>query len=119
MAQAFGRAGQVTITGGNQAIEIVGIANFLRDAAKADERFNTEMRKAAQNVAQNLVDKAKVEAGTVARSSQATEVMKGMRARRDRIPTVKLDEKSGFVSKSNPNRKRKRKVRLFFLADGA
>ena len=120
MATAFGRAGQVTITGGNQAIEIVGIANFLRDAAKADERFNTEMRKAAQNVAQNLVDKAKVEAGTVARSSQATEVMKGMRARRDRIPTVKLDEKSGFVSKSNPNRKRKRKVTrgdVFFGAE--
>lgn len=120
MAQAFGRAGQVTITGGNQAIEIVGIANFLRDAAKADERFNTEMRKAAQNVAQNLVDKAKVEAGTVTRSSQATEVMKGMRARRDRIPTVKLDEKSGFVSKSNPNRKRKRKVTrgdVFFGAE--
>ena len=120
MAQAFGRAGQVTITGGNQAIEIVGITNFLRDAAKADERFNTEMRKAAQNVAQNLVDKAKVEAGTVARSSQATEVMKGMRARRDRIPTVKLDEKSGFVSKSNPNRKRKRKVTrgdVFFGAE--
>jgi len=78
------------------------------------------MRKAAQNVAQNLVDKAKVEAGTVARSSQATEVMKGMRARRDRIPTVKLDEKSGFVSKSNPNRKRKRKVTrgdVFFGAE--
>jgi hypothetical protein len=120
MAQAFGRAGQVTITGGNQAIQIIGITKFLRDAAKADDRFNTEMRKAAQNVAQNLVDKAKVEAGTITRSSQATEVMKGMRARRDRIPTVKLDEKSGFVSKSNPNRKRKRKVTrgdVFFGAE--
>jgi hypothetical protein len=116
----FGRAGQVTITGGNDAIEIVGITAFLRDAAKADERFNTEMRKAAQNVAQNLVDKAKVEAGTVTRSRQATEVMKGMRARRDRIPTVKLSEKSAFVSKSNPNRKRKRKVTrgdVFFGAE--
>ncbi len=116
----FGRAGQVTITGGKDPIEIVGIAEFLRDAAKADERFNTEMRKAAQNVAQNLVDKAKVEAGTVSRSRQATEVMKGMRARRDRIPTVKLSEKSGFVSKSNPNRKRKRKVTrgdVFFGAE--
>ena len=110
MAQAVGRAGQVTITGGNDPVQIIGIAAFLRDAAKADERFNTEMRKAAQNVAQNLVDKAKVEAGTVTRSRQATEVMKGMRARRDRIPTVKLDGKSGFVSVSNPNRKRKRKV---------
>jgi len=120
MAQTFGRAGQVTITGGNNPVEIVGLANFLRDAAKADDRFNTEMRKAAQNVAQNLVDKAKVEAGTVTRSRQATEVMKGMRASRDRIPTVKLNEKSGFVSASNPNRKRKRKVTrgdVFFGAE--
>jgi hypothetical protein len=116
----LGRAGQVTITGGNDAIEIVGIAAFLRDAAKADERFNTEMRKAAQNVAENLNQKAKAEATTVTRSRQATEVMKGMRARRDRIPTVKLSEKSAFVSKSNPNRNRKRKVTrgdVFFGAE--
>jgi len=47
-------------------------------------------------------------------------VMKGMRARRDRIPTIKLSEKSAFVSKSNPNRKRKRKVTrgdVFFGAE--
>jgi hypothetical protein len=116
----FGRAGQVTITGGNDAIEIVGISAFLRDAAKADERFNTEMRKAAQNVAENLNEKAKADAATVTRSRQATEVMKGMRARRDRIPTIKLSEKSAFVSKSNPNRKRKRKVTrgdVFFGAE--
>lgn len=116
----FGRAGQVTITGGNEPIEIVGLASFLREAAKADERFNKEMRIASQQVAQMLVDKAKVEASTVTRSRQATEVMKGMRARRDRIPVVKLDEKSGFVSTSNPNRKRKRKVTrgdVFFGAE--
>ena len=61
-----------------------------------------------------------MEAGTITRNRQATEVMKGMRARRDRIPTVKLDEKSGFVSKSYPNRKRKRKVTrgdVFFGAE--
>ena len=116
----FGRAGQVTISGGNNPVEIVGLANFLRDAAKADERFNTEMRKAAQQVAENLNEKAKAEAATVTRSRQATEVMKGMRARRDRIPTIKLSEKSAFVSKSNPNRKRKRKVTrgdVFFGAE--
>jgi len=116
----FGRAGQVTITGGNDAIQIQGIAEFLRDAAKADNRFNGEMRKAAEQVAQNLNEKAKAEAATVTRSRQATEVMKGMRARRDRIPTIKLDEKSGFVSLSNPNRKRKRKVTrgdVFFGAE--
>ena len=100
MATAFGRAGQVSITGGNNAIEIDGIANFLRDAAKADTNFNYEMRKAAEQVAQNLLNKAKAEAATVTRSRQAVEVMKGMRASRDRIPTIKLQENSLFQSKS-------------------
>jgi hypothetical protein len=116
----FGRAGQATITGGNDAIQIKGIYEFLRDASKADPRFDKEMRIAAQKVADNLVVKAKMEAGSVTRNRQATEVMKGMRARRDRIPTIKLDEKSGFVSASNPNRKRKRKVTrgdVFFGAE--
>jgi len=116
----FGRAGQATITGGNDAIQIQGIYEFLRDASKADKRFDGEMRKAAQNVAENLNLKAKAEAATVTRSSQAIEVMKGMRARRDRVPTIKLSEKSAFVSKSNPNRKRKRKVTrgdVFFGAE--
>jgi hypothetical protein len=116
----FGRAGQVTITGGNDSIQIQGIYEFLRDASKADKRFDVEMRKSAQVVAQLLVDKAKAEAATVTRSRQATEVMKGMRARSDRIPTVKLDSAKGFVSKSNPNRKRKRKVTrgdVFFGAE--
>lgn len=116
----FGRAGQATITGGNDAIQIKGIYEFLRDASKADPRFDKEMRIAAQKVADNLVIKAKMEAGSITRNRQATEVMKGMRARRDRIPTIKLDEKSGFVSASNPNRKRKRKVTrgdVFFGAE--
>ena len=120
MATAFGRAGQVSITGGNDAIEIVGIAKFLRDASKANQKFDNEMRTAAQKVAQNLVEKAKSEAGSVKRSSQATEVMKGMQARRDRIPKVSLNSKSGFVSKSNPNKNRKRKVTrgdVFFGAE--
>jgi hypothetical protein len=120
MATAFGRAGQVSITGGNDAIEIVGIAKFLRDASKANQKFDNEMRTAAQRVAQNLVEKAKAEATTVKRSSQATEVMKGMQARRDRIPKVSLNSKSNFVSKSNPNRNRKRKVTrgdVFFGAE--
>jgi hypothetical protein len=120
MATAFGRAGQVSITGGNDAIEIVGIAKFLRDASRANQKFDNEMRTAAQKVAQNLVEKAKVEAASATRSSQATEVMKGMQARRDRIPKVSLNSKSGFVSKSNPNRNRKRKVTrgdVFFGAE--
>jgi hypothetical protein len=116
MAQAFGRAGQVSITGGNQPIEILGIAEFLRDASRADANFNNEMRKAAEKVAQNLLDKAKAEAGSVTRNRQAVEVMKGMSASRDRIPTIKLKENSPFQSKSNKftssyNIKTKRRVK--------
>jgi len=116
MAQALGRAGQVSITAGNQPIEILGIAEFLRDASRADANFNNEMRKAAEKVAQNLLDKAKVEAGSVTRSRQAVEVMKGMSASRDRIPTIKLKENSPFQSKSNKftssyNIKTKRRVK--------
>lgn len=107
MAQALGRAGQVTILGGNDAIQIDGIAKFLRDASRADANFNTEMRKAAAIVAQNLLDKAKAEASTVTRSRQATEVMKGMKVKRnDRLPTIYLADKSSYVSKSFPNRRR-------------
>lgn len=103
----FGRAGRVTVTGGNDAIQVQGIYEFLRDAAKADKRFNIEIRKASAVVAQNLVDKAKAEAGTVTRNRQATEVMKGMKAKRnERIPTVYLADKSAFVSKSFPNSRR-------------
>jgi hypothetical protein len=47
--------------------------------------------------------------------------MKGMRARTfNSLPAAVLSEKSGFVSKSRPNRKRKRKVTrgdVFFGAE--
>jgi len=116
MAQAFGRAGQVSITAGNDSVQIIGIAKFLRDDSKAYPDFNNEMRKAAEQVAQNLLDKAKAEAGTVTRSRQAVEVMKGMSASRDRIPTIKLKENSPFQSKSSKfsssyNIKTKRRVK--------
>ena len=120
MAEAFGRAGQVSITGGNDAIEIDGIGKFLRDASRADANFNIEMRKAARQVAATLVIKAKAEAATVTRSRQAIQVMRGMKASSDRIPTIKLSEKSPFISKSNPNKKRKRPVTrgdVFFGAE--
>ena len=120
MAQALGRAGSVSITGGNAPVEITGIAEFLRDASKADKRFNVEMRKAARQVAGNLVLKAKGEAATVTRNRQAIQVMRGMKARSDRIPTVSLSHKSPFISKSNPNKNRKRPVTrgdVFFGAE--
>lgn len=118
----LGRAARVSVApqSGQPAVLIDGLADFLRDAARADDRFNTEMRKAAQSVAEQIVDGAKMEAATVTRNRQALEVMKGMRAQRDRVPTVKLSDKSGFVSQSRPNRTRKRKVTrgdVFFGAE--
>ena len=102
----FGRAGRVSVTGGNDAIQITGLMEFLRDAAKADARFNIEARKASEKVAQNLVDKARAEASSVTRNKQASEVMKGIKAKRnERIPTIYLD-KSSFVSTTFPNRRR-------------
>jgi hypothetical protein len=120
MAQAVGRAGQVSIAGGNDPVQIIGIVEFLRDASKADANFNIEMRKAARQVAGNLVIKAKAEAATVTRSRQATQVMRGMKARSDRIPTVSLSHKSPFISRSNPNKNRKKPVTrgdVFFGAE--
>ena len=120
MAQAIGRAGQVTITGGNDAIQIVGIAKFLREASKANENFDKEMRKASRQVAANIIIKAKAEAATVTRSRQAIQVMRGMKARSDRIPTASLSHKSPFISKSNPSKNRKKPVTrgdVFFGAE--
>jgi hypothetical protein len=116
----FGRAGSVSITSGNNAIEVQGIYAFLRDASKKDKRFDAEARIAAGKVAEMLLNKAKTEAGSVTRNRQATEVMKGMKVGQDRVPKIYLASTSGFVSESNPNRNRKRKVTrgdVFFGAE--
>lgn len=120
--QAVGRAGAVSIA----APELF---QFLRTASQAYPEFNKEMRIAAEEVAQVVVDRAKVNAAaqpkhgpTVRGSSgmsQAQAVVNGLRARRDRIPTIKLDHKRGFVSASRPNRKRKTKVTMGDVFFGA
>ena len=104
-----GRAGQVSF----MSDELV---KFLRDASQAYPEFNKEMRIAAEAVAQTVVDKAKVNAagqpkhgpnrpGSSGRS-QAQAVVEGLRARRDRIPTIKLDHNKLYPSKSRSNRTR-------------
>ena len=116
-----GRAGTYSASDAmNAPVQIEGIADFLRDLAKTYPDFNKEARIASQGVAELLVVAATFEAASVTRNRQALEVMKGMRAQRDRIPTIKLQEKSGFVSKSKPNRSRKTKVTrgdVFFGAE--
>ena len=106
MATAFGRAGQVTVSAGNNPIEIIGIAEYLRDAQRANQNFDKEMKKASRQVAASLIIKAKDEAATVTRSRQAIQVMRGMKARSIITPTVSLSHTSPFISKSNPNKKR-------------
>jgi len=102
----YGSAGKVRITGGNDAIEIKGLYEFLRAASQELPNFDKEARLASQKVAQIIVDEATKNAALVRDGRQALQVMKGIKAQRDRIPTIKLDEKSGFVSESFPNRRR-------------
>jgi hypothetical protein len=99
---AIGRAGRVGFTpAGNSSVEIVGITQFIRDLAKSDQRFKKEANKASTAVANLLVVAAKFEAASVTRSRQATEVMKGMRARTfNSLPAAVLSEKSAFQSSS-------------------
>jgi hypothetical protein len=116
----FGRAGSVNITSGNNAIEVQGLYQFLRDASRKDKRFDAEARIAAGKVAEMLLVKTKAEAASVTRDRQATEVMKGMKVGKDRVPKLYLASTSAFVSTTNPNRNRKRKVTrgdVFFGAE--
>ena len=102
------------------AIAVEGLTDLLNDLQRIEPNFNKEMRKAGKEVAQLLVVAATKEAASVTRARQALEVMKGMRAQSDRLPTIKLSSSSGFVSKSRPNRKRKTKVtrgQVFFGAE--
>jgi hypothetical protein len=119
---ASGRAGDVSFAA-------PGLMEFLREAGQALEGFNKAMRIAAEAVAQKVVDDAhknaaaqpphgKPRSGSSGRS-QAQAVVDGLRARRDRIPTIKLDSKRGFVSASRPNRKRKTKVTMGNVFYGA
>ena len=81
-------------------VQILGITEYLRAAAKQYPEFNKEARKAAKEVAALLVVAAKFEAASVTRNRQAMEVMKGMIATSDRVPTIKLQENSIFQSRS-------------------
>ena len=113
---AAGRAGDVSFAA-------PGLMEFLRAASQAIPDFDKAMRKAAEDVAQKVVDDAKKNAAAqpphgknnTSGRSQAQVVATALRARRDRIPTIKLDHKRGFVSKSRSNRRRTRTVQGPFL----
>jgi hypothetical protein len=120
---AVGRAGDVSFFA-------PGLMEFLRQASQANQQFDYEMRAASKQVAQQLIERAqknanaqpphgKIREGSSGHS-QASQVARFLEARLDRIPTIKLDHKRGFVSASRPNRKRKVKVtagQVFFGAE--
>lgn len=102
--------------------DVVIVANYselmkiLKDLGQKSPLFAKEMRKASEEIAQHVVDRAKLNAASqpkhgpnVRRSSgksQAQVVVDGLRARRDRIPTIKLDHNRLYKSKSRSNRTR-------------
>jgi hypothetical protein len=103
-----------TGSGGDVSFASPQLMEFLRLASQAYPDFNREMRIAAQQVAQVVVDRAKVNAAgqpahgrnNTSGRSQAQVVVNGLRARRDRLPTIKLDHNKLYPSKSRSNRSR-------------
>jgi hypothetical protein len=97
-------------------VQILGITEYLRDASKQYDEFNKYARIASKRVANLIVVAATFEAASVTRNRQAMEVMKGMVATSDRVPTIKLKENSPFNSRSRKfgssyNIKTRRRVR--------
>jgi hypothetical protein len=102
--------------------DVVFVINYdelleeLKYYAQQSSLFAKEMRKASEAVAQEVVDRAKVNAagqpkhgpsvGGSSGRSQAQVVVNGLRARRDRIPTIKLDHNKLYPSKSRSNKTR-------------
>lgn len=123
-------SGKFTLGRGEEVAFVApGLLQFLREASQASPQFNLEMRKAAQVVADFVVQAAKSNAAGQpphgaqrpgsSGKSQAQAVVNGLRARHDRIPTIKLDSKRGYVSASRSNRKRKTKVTMGDVFFGA
>ena len=113
----LGRAGSASVAG--NTVIVKDLFETLRKFQKASPEFNKEMRKVAYTIARDIEAKVRIEAGSISRASQAIQVAKGLRASNDRIPTIKLDHKRGFVSASRPNRKRKTKVTMGDVFFGA
>jgi hypothetical protein len=79
------------------------LGQFLRDARKLGPEFQKAMRIANIQVAKNVVQKAQQRASTPAERA----VAKGLEARPDMIPKIRVSSSRTFVSSSRPNAKRK------------
>ena len=103
--KASGRAGYAQVE-----IEVVGLYPALKRWAASDPMFNKEIRTASVSLIEQLVREAQSHATYAPNPRQAMESAKGLRARPDRIPVVRMNGSGNFVSQSRPNRKRKKKV---------
>jgi len=81
---------------------VPGLYQFLRDANKLGPEFNKELRNGSLEVAKHVVNKTRANAST----QMEREVAKGIEARPDRIPKIRVNSSQGFVSSSRPNRRR-------------
>jgi hypothetical protein len=79
------------------------LSQFLKDARKLGPEFQKAMRIANIQVANNVVKKAQQRASTPAERA----VAKGLEARPDMIPKIRVSSSRTFVSSSRPNAKRK------------
>ena len=114
----LGRAGEAAVAG--NTVIVKDLFETLRKFSKASKEFNGEMRKVAYTIARDLEGQVRIEAGTVSRASQALQVVKGLRAKNDRIPTIGLRGNEAFISQSRPNSRRRTKVTrkdVFFGAE--
>ena len=101
LGSTVGRAGGVGI-----AVEVEGLYEMLRGFSKASPFFNEMVRKVSTDLAVDLLAAVRVEAGTVSRSRQALELTRGLKVRKDRVPSIRLQPNKLFRSKSRSNRKR-------------
>ena len=101
LGSTVGRAGGVGI-----AVEVEGLYDMLRGFSKASPFFNEMVRKVSTDLAVDLLAAVRVEAGTVSRLRQALEVTRGLKVRKDRVPSIRLQPNMHFKSKSRSNRKR-------------
>ena len=101
LGSTVGRAGGVGI-----AVEVEGLYDMLRGFSKASPFFNEMVRKVSTDLAVDLLAAVRVEAGTISRSRQALELTRGLKVRKDRVPSLRLQPNMLFRSKSRSNRKR-------------
>ncbi len=107
------------VPSGNTVV-IKDLFETLRKFEKASPIFKKELKKVALVIAKDLQNAVRVEAGTVSRSRQAIQVARGLRAVNENVPTIKLRSSEQFISKSRPNKRRKKPVTrgdVFFGAE--